>query len=156
MSFTLGSGEASVRSVENYDSIKPRSPVLSPVRPVFRAVAATVVPEAQQLDEPSWRELEELVDEALRDRPLALCRQLRFFLRAIQWLPVFRYGQTFTSLSGAQRLRILTYVQDHPVEHVRCGFWGLRALVFLGYYGRPGGVKAIGYCADPRGWEALQ
>ena len=143
-------------SAESYDSSRPRSGVLSPVRPVFRAVAATVVPEAQQLNEPSWGELEELVEQALRDRPAALVKQLRFFLRAIQWLPVFRYGQTFTSLSPAQRLRILSYLQDHPVEHIRCGLWGLRTLVFLGYYGRPGGAQATGYCADPRGWEALK
>ena len=47
------------------------------------------------------------------------------------------------------------FLQDHPVERIRCGFWGLRTLVFLGYYGRPSGVQATGYRADPRGWEAL-
>lgn len=129
---------------------------LPPVRSVFRAVATTVVPEAQQLDEPGWEELEELVEQALQDRPPALLRQLRFFLRAIQWIPVFRYGQKFTSLSAAQRLRVLSYLQDHPVERIRCGFWGLRTLAFLGYYGRPGGVQTTGYGADPRGWEVLR
>lgn len=135
---------------------KPASLVLAPVRPVFRAVTVTVVPEAQQLDGASWDELEHAVEHALRDRPPVLLRQLRFFLRAIQWLPLFRYGQTFTSLSSAQRLRILSYLQDFRVERVRCGFWGLRTVVFLGYYGTAGGVRATGYCPDPRGWEALK
>jgi hypothetical protein len=145
-----------MRSKNTKSGHKPTSVVLAPVRPMFRAVTVTVVPEAQQLDEASWDELEQAVEQALRDRRPALLKQLRFFLRAIQWLPVFRYGQTFTSLSPAQRLRILSYLQDHPVKHIRCGLWGLRTLVFLGYYGRPGGVEATGYCADPRGWEALK
>lgn len=145
-----------MRSKNAKSGHKPTSVVLAPVRPMFRAVTVTVVPEAQQLDEASWDELEQAVEQALRDRRPALLKQLRFFLRAIRWLPVFRYGQTFTSLSGAHRQRILLYLQDHPFERVRCGFWGLRTLVLLGYYGRPNGVKATGYCADPRGWEALK
>ncbi len=144
-----------MRSKNAESSDEVASLVLSPVRPVFRAVAVTVVPEAQQLDEPSWSELEGLVEHALRDQPPALLTRLRFFPRAIQWLPVFRYGQTFTSLGGAQRFRILSYLQDHRVERIRCGFWGLRTLVFLGYYGRPGGL-VVDYCADSRGWEALK
>ena len=42
--------------------------VLSPVRSIFRAVVSTVVPEAEELGEPGWRELETLVETtALRN-----------------------------------------------------------------------------------------
>lgn len=130
------------------------SPVtaLSPVRPTFRAVVSTVVPEANKLDEQSWRELETLVEVTLRDRSPAMHRQLRLFLRTIQWLPVFRYGRSFTSLPVELRIRVLCYLQDHRIELLRCGFWGIRTLAFLGYYGRPEPMQAIGYAADPRGW----
>jgi hypothetical protein len=128
--------------------------VLSPVRPIFRAVVSTVVPEAKQLDEPGWRELEALVEATLRDRPPAMLRQLRLFLRTIQWLPVFRYGRGFTSLSAARRAQFLSHLEDHRIELIRCGFWGLRTLAFLGFYGRTAAVQGIGYAADPRGWEA--
>jgi Gluconate 2-dehydrogenase subunit 3 len=130
--------------------------VLSPVRSIFRAVVSTVVPEAKELGDPGWSELEMLVETTLQNRPRAMHRQLRLFLRAIQWLPVFRYGKRFTSLSAEQRMRILCTLQDHRVEVIRCGFWGLRTLALLGYYGRPAGVQATGYAADPRGWEALR
>jgi hypothetical protein len=130
--------------------------VLSPVRSIFRAVVSTVVPEANQLDERGWQELESLVDATLRDRPPAMLRQLRLFLRMIQWLGFFRFGRDFTSLDASRRTRVLAYLQDHRIETIRCGFWGLRTLAFLGYYGRAEAVRAIGYAADPRGWEALR
>ena len=129
---------------------------LSPVRSIFRAVVSTVVPEAKSLGEPGWSELEMLVETTLQDRPRAMHRQLRLFLRAIQWLPVFRHGKRFTSLRAEQRVQILCYLQDHRLEVIRCGFWGLRTLALLGYYGRPEGVQATGYAADARGWEALR
>jgi hypothetical protein len=135
---------------------EPSRSVLTPVRAVFRAVVVTVVPDAKPLDEPGWLALEELVEDALETRPPALRGQLQLFLRVIQWLPVVRYGRTFAALGDEQRSRVLRYLQDHPVERIRCGFWGLRTLAFLGYYGRPEGAHAIGYAPDPRGWEAVQ
>ena len=135
---------------------EPSRAVLAPVHAVFRAVVVTVVPDAKQLDEPSWLALEALVEDALEIRPPALRAQLQLFLRVIQWLPVVRYGRTFAALGDEQRSRVLRYLQDHPLERIRCGFWGLRTLAFLGYYGRPEGADVIGYRPDPRGWEAQQ
>lgn len=130
--------------------------VVAPVRAIFRTVVMTVVPEAKQLDESGWLALEALVEDALEMRPPALRRQLQLFLRAIEWLPVVRYGHTFSALRDEQRGRVLRYLQDHPIERIRCGFWGLRTLALLGYYGRPEGAHAIGYRPDARGWEAMQ
>ena len=130
--------------------------VLLPVRLIFRAVVCTVVPEAKNLGESGWSELETLVETTLQIHPRAMHRQLRLFIRTIQWVPVFRYGRRFTSLRAEERMQVLCYLQDHRLEIVRCGFWGLRTLALLGYYGRPEGVLATGYAADPRGWEALR
>jgi Gluconate 2-dehydrogenase subunit 3 len=130
--------------------------VLLPVRSVFRAVVSTVVPEAENLSELGWSELLTLVETTLQDRPRAMHRQLRLFIRAIQLLPVFRYGRFFTSLSAEQRRQVLSYLQDHRLEVVRCGFWGLRTLALLGYYGSPEGVRSTGYAADRRGWEMVR
>ena len=130
--------------------------VLSPVRSIFRAVVSTVVPEAKDLSEAGWNELLALVETTLQNLPHVMHRQLRLFIRTIQWLPVFRYGRCFTSLNAEERRQVLCYLQDHRLEVIRCGFWGLRTLALLGYYGRPEGVQATGYGADPRGWEALR
>jgi hypothetical protein len=122
---------------------------------VFRAVVSTVIPEAVNLDEPRWVELERVVEETLGARPRNLQRQLRLLLRGIQWLPVLGYGRTFTTLDPAGRLRFLSHLEDHPIPLIRKGFFGLRTLALLGYYGRPEAARAIGYAADSRGWEAL-
>ena len=127
---------------------------LAAFRPLLRAIACTIVPEAAAMDETAWREFDGLIDAALGDRPAALQRRLQFFLRAIEWMPLLRFGRRFTSLAPAQRARFLSGLENHSTQTIRSGFWGLRTLVLLGYYGRPAAVAAIGYAADPRGWEA--
>jgi hypothetical protein len=127
--------------------------VLPSVRPVLRAIGATVVPEADQLDAAEWTALERIVADALAARPAALRRQLLFFVRLVEWLPLVRYGRRFTQLDAARRTRFLESLQDAPLLLLRRGCWGLRTLVLMGYYGRPEAARAIGYAADPRGWE---
>ncbi len=113
------------------------------------------MPEADELNDAEWGELLVLVDESLRDRPAALRRQLRLFLRLVEWLPLFRYGRRFSSLEPGRRARFLAGLQNHPVARIRIGFWGLRTLALLGYYGRAAGAAAIGYHPKPGGWEAV-
>ena len=131
----------------------PSSP-FSSVRSVFRAVATTVVPEAERLDEPGWLELEGIIGTALEARPAGIRRQLTLFIRALDFLPIFRYGRTFQGLDPTLRNTFLLGIQDAPLLLFRRGFWGLRTLIFMGYYGRGEGRAETGYRADPRGWEA--
>jgi hypothetical protein len=128
--------------------------ILRPALPVFRAVVRTVVPEAKALDDTGWSELEALVEESLLGRPRGLQRRLRLFLLLLQWLPILRYGRRFTGLDSRRRARFLSGLQHHRSDLSRVGFWGLRTLALLGYYGRGAAAQAIGYHPDPRGWEA--
>jgi hypothetical protein len=123
-------------------------------RAIFRAVVRTIVPEAADLSEKAWSDLDSLVEALLRDRPESLKRQLRLFLGFIQWAPVLRYGRPFTSLSEAARARVLAHLQNDRIQKIRVGFWGLRTIVLAGYYGRPEAGREIGYGASARGWEA--
>jgi hypothetical protein len=127
--------------------------VLASVRPQFRAIAATVVPEAAALDERAWTALEAIVVAALAARPRKLQRQLLTFIHLVEWLPLARYGRRFTRLDAPRRTRLLLGLQDAPLLLLRRGSWGLRTLVLMGYYGRPDARQEIGYRADPRGWE---
>lgn len=124
---------------------------LASVRPVLRAVARTVVPGARDLDEEGWAELEAIVADALTDRPPAVRRQVGLLLRALQWMPVPRWGRRFTSLSPRRRERVLAVLQDAPLLLLRRGFWGLRTLVLMGYWGRPAAREQAGYDARLRG-----
>jgi hypothetical protein len=128
--------------------------VLPPVRGTFRAVAETVVPEAERLDAAGWAELERLVEKALEPRDAAVKRQLGLLFRAIEWLPVFRFGGRFSKLAPPERTRFLAALEDAPLLLLRRGFWGVRTLVYLGYYARPEAGREIGYAARPGGWSA--
>jgi hypothetical protein len=120
----------------------------------FRALAETIVPDAARLDEEGWGELARIVDQALADRPASLRRQLALLIGVLTFLPLLRYGRWFPALPSERRARFLSAVQDAPLLLLRRGFWGLRTLVFMGYYARPEAAAEIGYHADVRGWEA--
>lgn len=130
------------------------APVLPPVHAAFRAIALTVVPEAGSLTAAKWLAAERIIEDALAQRPAGIRRQLQLLIRALDLLPLLRYGRRFTGLDPASRLAFLDAMQRFPILLVRRGVWGLRTLVFMGYYGRPEARAAIGYRADARGWEA--
>lgn len=125
-----------------------------PVRDSFRALATSIVPESVNLAPEEWSEVEQIVERGVASRPNAIRRQLRLFVRILNILPLFRFGHTFRSLDPERRTRFLLAMQDAPVLLLRRGFWGIRTLVFMGYYGRAGARDEIGYRADVRGWEA--
>lgn len=129
-------------------------PALKPVEPVFRAVVETVVPSATDMDASGWLDLQALVDRALAERPPALLKRLRLFLRVIELAPLLRYGRRFTSLDPRRRARSLAWLEESRFTAIRVGFWGVRTLALMGYYGRPEAARAIGYTPHPDGWEA--
>ncbi len=127
---------------------------LARARSVFRAIAVTVVPAAAALDDGAWRDLEAIVEDEIAKRPARVQRQILALLRAIDFLPLARYGRRFSALDRARRTRFLHALEHAPVLLLRRGFWGIRTLVLMGYYARPAAATAIGYRADARGWEA--
>ena len=58
-----------------------RDLVLPPVDDIFRAVARSIVPEAETLSPQAWDALEDIVEHALAERPPSMRRQLQLFLR---------------------------------------------------------------------------
>ena len=100
--------------------------------------------------------MEALVLDSLSRRPTGLQRKLRLFARAVEWLPILRFHSRFTALGPEERTAFLASLQEHRIDAIRVGFWGLRTLVYLGYYGRPDGARDIGYSPDPDGWGALK
>jgi hypothetical protein len=120
----------------------------------FRALACAITPEARQLDARGWSEVERIVESALDGRPHALRLQLGVLLSALEWVPVLRWGRRLSSLDAESRARFLAAVEDAPVLLLRRGFWGVRTLVFMGFYGRKEAAEEIGYRASAQGWEA--
>lgn len=131
----------------------PAEEVLAAVRAPFRALAATILPRCSDLDQPGWRSLETLVGRALLDRPPALRRQLRLLVRVLWWLPLLGYGRVFGSLDAEEKRRFLGRIERSRLPLLRRGFWGLRTLVLMGWYGRPEGGASTGWSPRLRGWE---
>lgn len=129
-----------------------RELVLPPVDDIFRAAARSIVPEAEALSPQAWDALEDIVEHALADRPPALRRQFQLLLRVLDLLPLLRYGRRLRGLDPTRRTRFLARVQDSRIQKLRQGFWGLRTLVYMGYYARPEAAEAVGYDARLRGW----
>ena len=128
--------------------------VLAPVRTTFRAVAETVVGEATSLSPEGWREVEAEVEAALASRPEAMQRQLVTFLRVIEYLPLLKHFRRFSRLPISARTDVLRGFESSPRPLFRRGMWGLRTLVFLGYYTRDDVQGALGYRAHADGWSA--
>lgn len=129
-------------------------PVLASVRDVFRAFAVTAVPAAAALDEDAWNRAEALVEGALARRPPAQRRQLALFLRAVDLLPLVRWGRRFPRLDPERRARFLHRLERSSLLALRRGTWGVRTLAYLGVYGLPEQRARIGYRAHPDGWDA--
>jgi len=87
----------------------------------------------------------DLIDETLASRTPAMRRQLGLFLAAMRWLPCLRYLRPLDRLDGSRQDVALRWFQNHPLQIVRGGFWGVRTLVLLGYYGQPGAGPSIRY-----------
>lgn len=119
------------------------------------AVGARLVPEVASLDVELRAGFRAIVADALADRPEGMRRQFRVFLGLVEKAPVVRFGAPFTRLRPKVQDRVLRWLQDCPVELLRKGFWGMKALVLMGYYARPEVGPSLGYTPSFRGNEKL-
>ena len=122
---------------------------LSPKKAEFlRILAARIVPETTELDAAGMGRFFEIIDGALLDRPATVRRQFAAFLGLIRSAPLIRYGKSFDNLTADRQDAVLCWFEDCPVSLLRIGFWGLKAMVFMGYYGQPETNELVGYAPD--------
>ena len=105
------------------------------------------------MSEDEWAELGATVELALAKRPAAMRRQLGMFLRILNVLSFLRTGRSLSRLDAAKRTAFLSSIENSKLLLFRRGFWGIRTLVFMGYYARAACATNLGYSAAPRGWE---
>src|SRR5262245_40591081 len=89
-------------------------------------------------------------------RPPAVQRQISLFLKVMEWLPALRYGAPLSSLAPAKQDAVLKWFHSCPVPIFRKGFWGMKTLVLLGFYGRPEVYDSIGYRPSKDGNSKLR
>lgn len=119
----------------------------------FRSIAEAVVPETRTMSAEQWREFGDVIEAALARRPPAMRRQLALFMKILNLLSLLRHRRSLSALSFEQRTAFLSQIENSKLLLFRRGFWGIRTLVFMGYYARPSCAGALGYAAAARGWE---
>ena len=111
-------------------------------------VAESVTPEIVSLDSGGRARMAAIIDAALMDRDAITRTQFGTFLTVIRLAPVLRFGRAFDRLDGDRKNAVLRWFQDCPVSILRKGFWGLKVLVFMGYYGQEETWSEVGYAPD--------
>lgn len=119
------------------------------------AVGARIVPEIAALTAAEREAFRAIVADALGDRPVGMQKQFRAFLAIVNTAPSLRFGATFLHLRPEQQDRFLRWLQDCPVALLRSGFWGMKAMVLMGYYARPEIGPVVGWTPSFRGNEKL-
>lgn len=119
-------------------------------------VARRIVPEAAALDEAGVAQVLAIIDRALLDRGPEVGRKFSLFLDVLRWAPLVRYGATFPRLGPQQQDGVLRWFESAPVTLLRQGLWGLKSMVFLGYYGRTEAWEEVGYAPSFDSLERLR
>lgn len=126
------------------------------LRRALRPLARAFLPEAAAFTEHDWQAMSSLVGGTLTGKPPRLLRQLGLFVRIIGLLAVLRHRRGLGTIPDDQLRTLLESLERSPLLLIRRGVWGLRTLVFMGYYTRPEAAVAIGYRASAAGWTARQ
>ena len=124
------------------------------LRSALRALATSFIPETAGASAAEWAELEARVERALADRPATMRRQLGHFLLLLDATARLRHLTRFSALDSPRRTALLESLARSRLLLIRRGIWGLRTLIMLGWYTQPSVIGAIGYRADPAGWDA--
>ena len=121
----------------------------------LRVLAARIVPETAELDSAGMSRFFGLIDEALLERPPSVRRQFGTYLGLLRWAPLVRFGGSFEKLSDDRQDAVLGWFESCPVGLLRAGFWGLKVLIFMGYYGPPETNAVVGYSPERDGRVGL-
>lgn len=131
-------------------------PVLGPEQERFLfALACRITPECASLDEAGRREFFALVDRALASRPAKMQGQFKLFLKVLRLSTLPTHLRPLDRLAGPAQDRVLRRFESSGIGLLRMGFWGLKAMVFMGYYGRSGVGPSLGYTPTKNGNEVL-
>ncbi len=121
----------------------------------LQVLAARIVPEISELDGAGQGRFFSIIDNALQERDEKVRRQFGVFLGVLRWASLFRFGSPFEKLSSERQDVVLHWFENCPMSLLRKGFWGLKAMVFMGYYGQPETNQFVGYSPDFNGGARL-
>lgn len=123
--------------------------------PVLLSIARRIVPDLASFNPKEESDFLTEVEQSLAVRAKSMRKQFALFLFVIRWIPLLRWGKTFDRLPAEKQDSILKWLQNSSPSLIRKGFWGLKVLVYLGFYGNPDRWSSLGYAPSFRGNEKL-
>lgn len=118
-------------------------------------MAVCIVPEIETLDDRGRERFLNIIDDTLATRPPAIRRQFGFFLDILRLSAIFRRFKPLDRLGPDEQGRVLRRFQHSSNNLLRRGLWGLKTLVFMGYYGQTQVAEKIRYTPSLNGNEML-
>lgn len=110
----------------------------------LRAMAVAIVP-AVQGDEAVQAEIIENFKQLFADLDVASQKKVLLFFRVLLLLSFLRGFQDWRRMTLEDRQRFFLAIESFPVGLIRAGFFGLRSLLLLAYYGTSSAWQRIGY-----------
>lgn len=116
-------------------------------------MGSVILPHSRALDADGWEKAEGIIEAALAPRPPVVKRQLQLFLRLVNLMTLPSTGCTFEKLPLERRASVLEGLERSRLKPLRRGLWGVRTLLFMGYYTQDTIRERIGYQASAEGWS---
>jgi hypothetical protein len=131
-------------------------PVLARSPRRLRPWVEAFVPAAAALSEAKLVDLLERADTTLANRPAALRRKILLAAWGLGVLAVIRFVRPVAGVPVDRLRGFLQSLQDGPILPLRLAVWGLRTLIFAGYYGQTERQQQLGYRPRLDGWASFE
>jgi hypothetical protein len=119
-----------------------RQPVLGAgLQRILVRLAACIVPQSSGAPREVTDAMLSAIDLQLAPRPRLQQLEFKLLLLGLSWM---------TLLPVRWQTRLLLWLENFPIRLARVGIWGLKTLVYLGYYGQDGIQRHIGYVPGKR------
>ncbi|GEP56633.1 hypothetical protein [Reyranella soli] len=116
---------------------RQRRPVLKAwQRRILVRLATCIVPETATASAQSIDAMVDAVDGQLQPRPRLQQIAFKLLLLGLGWM---------TLLPAGWQASLLHLLEAFPIRLVRVGIWGLKTLIYLGYYGQESVQQRINY-----------
>jgi len=122
----------------------------------FMSVARVIAPGTADLNEAGKDKFKAIIVWGISDKPAFVRNGFLFFLFVLKWMTLPFFFRTYDHVSLKWQTRILRMLESFPVRLVRTGIWGLKTLVFMGYYGQTDVAERLGYKPSFEGNEVLR
>ncbi|HYB10773.1 MAG TPA: hypothetical protein VEJ16_13980 [Alphaproteobacteria bacterium] len=120
--------------------------VLGPAQARFLlSLASRIVPEVKDAEDEVKNGLVSSVDHALALQTSTSRLLFKFLLFVLQWVTVPFTLHRLERLPPKWQDAVLEFFENAPLTVVRAGIWGVKTLIYLGYYGQESVERRIQY-----------